>query len=223
MVIHPENTELRRISPEKWESLKKSILEHGVYRPIHVWEQERWALSGNHLLKAIRELVQEGHTLESPSGRGFVPVIFHDVGEKEAKAIFFQTNNTFADWVEDNLSNAIKRYSEIGGDVYGLGFPQGEIEAIMGVVDQAIKETAPIMEKVEELNEQVIQDAVNDPPVEAQRTLTLSEGVYDQLEGVLIDIAKRLNPDWKKGDSFNEAVAALVQIWRERQLSSQVA
>ena len=129
---HPQNEELRAITPERMQSLKDSIVKKGFYEPILVWKKGGFVLAGNQRLKAVKELIEEGYELVTPDGKkNELPVVIEDVDEKMALQILHQANNHHGDWVQQKLLEAIKDAGEMGISVEDLGYTEDYYKQIM--------------------------------------------------------------------------------------------
>lgn len=152
--FHPDNP--RNITRERLDDLKRSIVEKGFYQPILVWTKDNIVLAGNHRLKASLELVEEGFTFVGPGKKkNVLPVVIEDVSEEMAHALLFDTNNAYADWVQDQLKMALADAQGAGRDLKQYGFSDS---AIHNLLDTALRETASIPEPEEEWDEEKEED-----------------------------------------------------------------
>ena len=87
--------------------MKNSIIEKGFYEPILVWTKDNIVLSGNHRVKASRQLLKEGYTFATQVGDNYLPVVYEDCDEATAFSILIETNNHYAHWIEDKLKAAL--------------------------------------------------------------------------------------------------------------------
>lgn len=141
--FHPDNP--RTIKEDRLAALKESIIQRGFYQPILVWKKNSIVLAGNHRLMAVQELIKEGWEFITPDGKlNHLPVVIEDVSKDEAMAILLETNNTYAEWVEDKLSAALKDMEERGHSILSVGFTQAEVD---GLLTKAIKEADDILGK----------------------------------------------------------------------------
>jgi len=125
---HPRNSELRKISDDRFMDLKKSILDKGFYEPILIWKKNI-ILAGNHRVRAIKQLIKEGHTVDSPDGENRLPVVYEDCSEETALAILFESNNHYAEWIDDKLKEALKESDRL--DLKSYGFANHEIDSMV--------------------------------------------------------------------------------------------
>ena len=141
--LHPENP--RTITRERLDSLKKSILKKGFYQPILIWKRNGVVLSGNHRLIAVQELVKEGYLFVSPEGKkNVLPVVIEDCSQDVANAILFETNNSYASWIEEKLMSALDKIDEVALEDYGFSPDQLDtmIKKASLDVDDAIKKAS---------------------------------------------------------------------------------
>jgi ParB-like chromosome segregation protein Spo0J len=152
--FHPQNEELRSITEDRFNDLKKSLVEKGFYEPILVWKKNGFVLAGNQRLKAARELVEEGYEFITPDGKkNELPVVIEDVDEKMATQILHQANNHHGDWVQEKLAQAIKDAESIGIDVTALGYTDEQYKKILKDVERMTKEAdEDLSDKNKELN-----------------------------------------------------------------------
>lgn len=158
--FHPNNP--RTIRPERLEQLKRSITDKGFYQPILVWKKGGIVLAGNHRLLAAQELISEGWSFMAPNGAtDSLPVVIEDVSEEVAQAILFETNNTYAEWVDERLRVAIEEAEELGRDVKSFGFTQDEIDVLL---KDALKDAEDILGNKDDPEE--LEDDLLDPVFE---------------------------------------------------------
>lgn len=69
--VHPLQGELKSLSKENYNKLKKQILKHGITSPLHVWDDGKklWALDGHQRCRAYGAMAQEGYSI------GDVPIV----------------------------------------------------------------------------------------------------------------------------------------------------
>lgn len=129
--FYPQNP--RTIKPERLAELKRSIRSKGFYQPILVWKKNGIVLAGNHRLLAAKELINEGFTFKTQDGKhkNVLPVVIEDVSEEVAKAILFESNNTYAEWIEDKLRQALEDAESSGFDLSAFGFTQEYVDSIL--------------------------------------------------------------------------------------------
>jgi len=210
--IHPENP--RQISKERLDDLKRSIIEKGFYEPILAWKKNGYILSGNHRFMAVKDLVAEGYKFNSPDGEGHVlPVVIVNVSDEKARAILFETNNHYADWVEEKLSQALKQARDSGQDTTAYGFTTEYVDVLLksALTDaENLAYTPPID------GEEYDGDADDIGDREEFDSLILSKPVYEMTTALLTEIAQGMNKRWKPGDSYSEAAQILCQFAREK-------
>ena len=216
--VHPHNP--RKISSDRLNDLKESILKKGFYEPILVWKKGGVVLSGNHRLQAARELVADGYEFVTHDGqKDVLPVVIEDVDYKTAEAILFEANNHYAEWVEDKLKQAIHDAQEHGSDVRDFGFSQKELDKMLKVVskdvDEVLRRTSKDID--EELGPKYTTPEIVSPldysdfkDVEEEFDyLTLPKKSIVKLKTYLTVIAKSLDPSWKNG-SLSDAADVLI-------------
>lgn len=209
--FHPDNP--RTIKPERLEELKRSIRKKGFYQPILVWKKGGIVLAGNHRLLAARELVKEGFEFKAPDGKtNVLPVVIEDVAEEVAEAILFETNNTYAEWVEEKLRKALEDAEAAGVDINQFGFTQDYVDALLKnaakEADEILKESEKGEREIEPVDGTKLREALGEEEFES---IILPKGIYEQLTDILGKIAVALNDDWKPGDSYAQATQALCQ------------
>lgn len=218
--FHPDNEELRSIDPSRWRALKKSILTQGFFEPILIWEKEGYIIAGNHRGKAAQELIAEGHEFDSPVGKNFLPIVKLDCDEKTAQGILLQTNTTYAEFVESALHGALREFKELGGDPEILGFSDIDVDAAL---NEAIKSGEELKEEVESsvgnIDEEPNRGTLTE---EAYGSIVMPIDVHRQFVGILSEIAVRLNPSWRDGDQYSEAIQAMIEVWRSGNFTEEI-
>jgi len=197
----------RTIQPNRLIDLKNSIVSKGFYKPILIWKKNKSTLEGNHRVIACRELVEEGYEFVSPSGeKNVLPIVYEDCSKDEAEQILYESNNSYAEWIEEKLSAAMREAEEAGKDLRAYGFSQDQIDTMLTV---ATKEAEDSVEGGEEDEPREGSDTEVDDDYE---TLVLPRTAYEPLLELLSRIAVSLNPDWEEGDSLEEATLHLVTL-----------
>jgi ParB-like chromosome segregation protein Spo0J len=216
---HPDNP--RTIKIDRLEALKDSIIQKGFYQPILVWKKNGVVLAGNHRLMAVRELIAEGYEFKSPDGKGPVlPVVIEDVEDDVAEAILFETNNSYADWVEDKLRSALEKAEADGHSVIDFGFTQDFVDNLL---NSALKDADDIAKESERDIEPVDADKLASALAEEEfESLILPKASYERLMALLGEVAKTLDKEWIEGDPLAPAVDALCQAAFEADLMSDV-
>ena len=218
LIVHPENP--RDITPQRMDDLKQSMIKKGFYQPILVWNKNYWVLSGNHRLIAARELLKEGYEFKSAGGvKAVLPVVWITADEALAQKILYESNNSYADWIDDKVRESLEEAQEAGKNIRDFGFTQDEVDKLLV---GAIKEAETITESV------TLSPAA--PPagamrkIEAERlgTLVIQKEVCDDLIYLLGDISQKLSPLWVEGDSLSAATQALVQLFHEKKLLDKI-
>lgn len=135
--FYPNNP--RKISLERLNLMKESIQAKGFYEPILVRKKGNIILSGNHRTRAVLEMIDDGYEFTAPDGtKGVLPVVIADVDDETAEAILFETNNHYAEWVEDQLQKALTEANEAGKNISAFGFTQDDIDKyVMKATEEA--------------------------------------------------------------------------------------
>ena len=137
--LHPDNP--REISRERLNDLKESIIKKGFYEPILIWGENNYVLSGNHRLVAIRELIAEGWKINggSLSPVNQLPVVECDCDEATAIAILFETNNRYANWIEEKVREALNAADS--SELKGYGFSSAELDIWIAKAEDEARDT----------------------------------------------------------------------------------
>jgi ParB-like chromosome segregation protein Spo0J len=148
--FHPDNP--RGIDNARMSDLKQSIVNKGFYEPVLIDKAGR-ILSGNHRIKALRELTREGHKLDA----NLVPVVVVDCDDDTARQILFESNNSYAHWIDDQVKSALK---SIDSDLLaGYGFTESELQRYIGKV------TAEVDAFISDVGVDVAPTLVSDAPI----------------------------------------------------------
>jgi hypothetical protein len=142
--FHPENP--RTITRERLDDLKRSIVTKGFYEPMLVWRRDNIVLSGNHRTRAALELIDEGFTFVNPNGdKNSLPVVIEDVTEELAEAILYESNNHYAEWVEQKLAEALAEAKTEGKNLMDFGFTTKQVDDLLAeALKGADKETTEV-------------------------------------------------------------------------------
>lgn len=216
--FHPNNP--RSIRADRLEALKQSIIEKGFYQPILVWSKKNIVLAGNHRLLAAQELLSEGWEFESPRGeRGVLPVVIENVTDSVANQILFETNNTYAEWVEDKLKKALESAEKSGEKLGSYGFTDEEVDKmLLSAVSDAEKITKSIKDDIDEMTDEEIEGKAKPLPEEEFESLMLEKSAYNLLKALLGDISETLDPEWHEAVGYSQAALALVKLADEKHL-----
>jgi hypothetical protein len=211
--LHPNNP--RQISKERLEELKQSIVNKGFYQPILVWKKGGVILAGNHRYLAVMELRREGYVFNSPDGQEDVlPVVIEDVDEKMAQAILFESNNHYAEWVEERLSKALAEAKASGASIDEFGFDPEYVEILLKAAVADANGVIDDNRKIDPVNLDDVAGAIGER--DEFESIVLPKPVYEMTTELLGQIAKGINPEWKPGNSYTESVQALCQFAREK-------
>lgn len=173
--FYPQNP--RTIKPERLAELKRSIRSKGFYQPILVWKKNGIVLAGNHRLLAAKELINEGFTFKTQDGKhkNVLPVVIEDVSEEVAKAILFESNNTYAEWIEDKLRQALEDAESSGFDLSAFGFTQEYVDSILKGAEKdaeaLLKDSNNELDESEKFDPSIDEDAIpeDDAPIVIKR------------------------------------------------------
>lgn len=207
--LHPDNP--RQISKERLQELKKSIVEKGFYQPILVWKKDNIILAGNHRYMAVKELIREGYEFNSKTDKHVLPVVIEDVDDVTAEAILFETNNHYAEWIDEKLAEALVTARDAGRDIGAFGFDPEHVDVLLKTALSDAESITGGERKIDPVDYSEISGAVIGESDEFE-SIVLPKPVYEQVVELLGQIAKGLNAEWKEGDSLAEASQALVQF-----------
>lgn len=90
--IKPFQGELKSLSRESYEKLKKSIIRHGIHMPIHVWENENilYTIDGHQRIRTFSQMEIEGYSIPN------VPIVkINAPNIQEAKRILLTTASIY--------------------------------------------------------------------------------------------------------------------------------
>lgn len=147
--LHPDNP--RTINPGRMRDLKASIIAKGFYEPILVWKSGGYVLSGNHRLKAIRELMSEGWKIGEGANTGKLPVVMIDEAEDVATQILFETNNRYAEWIDDRVRQALADADDETRK--GFGFTDAEVDLYLrDAIDSANETLAELESSMDDID-----------------------------------------------------------------------
>lgn len=198
--LHPENP--RTITRERLDSLKKSILKKGFYQPILIWKRNGVVLSGNHRLIAVKELQEEGYTFHLPSGeKNVLPVVIEECSQEIAEAILFETNNSYASWIEEKLMSALDKVDEIALEDYGFSPEQLDSmirKASLDVDKELEKARKEIGEVIPEKIEPKFLVGEDDVPVEPKKVVVREGDIWNLGDHKLLCGDSTLIDNYKK-------------------------
>lgn len=219
----------RTIARERLDQLKESIKTKGFYQPILVWRSTKkknhnTVLAGNHRLLAVRELIEEGFEFTHGKDANVLPVVYESVTDEEARAILFDSNNTYANWVDEKLRTALKDCTT--KQISNYGFTPEYVDTLLknAIADadkvtedlETEREMAPVM--LDKLGAGIGEDTT--------AVIVLNRDVFDSFNQMIAPLAKRLNKNWRVGDNLSEATYVLVEAIQEtgliKKLLSQV-
>ena len=130
--ISPLQGELKSLSKENYEKLKKQILKHGITSPIHVWDDGKklWALDGHQRCRAYGAMVQEGHNIpdvpivriDAPDVKAAKQILLglaSQFGKVESEGLFEFLNDSGLEWTE---AKELLSFPEINLDKFEAEF-----------------------------------------------------------------------------------------------------
>ena len=116
----------RKILPQKFKALKKSIEEFGILEPIVVNKQTDYTIVGGHMrFKAAQEL-----------GYQKIPCIVIDVDEEREKVLNLALNNIKGDFDRKKLQDVIRDVMNFELDLDLTGFRFDELQNLAGTTDE---------------------------------------------------------------------------------------
>lgn len=212
--FHPDNHELRSITANSLECLKTSLVEKGFYEPI-VITKENVILSGNQRVRAALELIDDGWTIGTKKRPNKIPVVILDVDDERAKEILIGSNVHHGDWIEEALAEAMTTFK----NPMLVGFSHEELDRLMAIAEKEVIDAQ--RDDLSEVGD--ISDAPEKAtPVEPMDSLTLPQSTMKNLKGILGKIAKSLNTDWTRKDSYAYATQVLCQAINESGLLEEI-
>lgn len=219
--FHPKNP--RTIEPDRLEALKDSLIKKGFYQPILVWKKGGVVLAGNHRLMAAKQLVKEGWEFVSPDGKkNVLPVVIEDVDAEVAEAILFETNNTYAHWIEEKLAMAIQEAEAAGRPLKGYGFEDNEVDRLLKAALEDAERTTEVAAHERKASEKEVELPDELADVVEFESLILPKPQYKRLKALLVTISKIMVPEWHDGDSLAESVDALVEAAEDVKITEHI-
>ena len=206
--LHPDNP--REISRERLNDLKESIIKKGFYEPILIWGENNYVLSGNHRLVAIRELIAEGWKINggSLSPVNQLPVVECDCDEATAIAILFETNNRYANWIEEKVREALNAADS--SELKGYGFSSAELDIWIAKAEDEARDTMSAIydddsSEYDLPDERPAPDAkprekLSSSEYAEQKALVLPQLIYNKLLRLLTLFAAQNDLKIKEGD-----------------------
>lgn len=168
LLPYPNNP--RTISRDRLDLMKRSIVEKGFYEPILVHKRDKTVLAGNHRLQAVKELMAEGYAFTNHLGETDVlPVVEEDVSDEVALGILLETNNHYAEWVDELLQRTLAEAKEAGLSMDAFGFTQAQLD---GFIFKAIEESKTTVVGEHERTRTALTDEDDIPEVEVSRVAT---------------------------------------------------
>lgn len=100
--------ELKKLTKENKDKLKKSILKYGFAMPLFIWKDNNYILDGTQRIKVIIELLKEGHTLETEDKLPIVEIEAKD--KKEAAELILTISNQYGKITDEGLDWFIEEF-----------------------------------------------------------------------------------------------------------------
>lgn len=132
--LNPSAYNPRKITPEKFESLKESIRQDGFLEPLVIQKKGKNVIGGHQRIKAVKEICVED-CIATPD----LPCIVLDVDDKAAKRINIKLNKIQGEFEERLLG-------ELLVDIIDLNFPPVEEFALLGFADQEAEKFIRLIE-----------------------------------------------------------------------------
>ena len=128
LTLHPENPNHGDV-----EAIANSIRVNGFYEPVIVQASTGYVISGNHRVKAARQL-----------GLETVPVIYLDVDDTAARRILLASNATAQKAVVSDLAVArvLNLIADEDSAVTGVGYDTDEVEDYLAILAHTDNEEA---------------------------------------------------------------------------------
>lgn len=99
---------LKRITPQNLERLKRSIVTKGIISPIYIWADHNFILDGHQRITAIKSLISEGYTLSENK----LPYLEVEAAtEKEAAEMVLLFAARYGDITEIGITEFIERFN----------------------------------------------------------------------------------------------------------------
>lgn len=185
-------------------------------------------LSGNHRLLAVKELLSEGWEFIGPDGaKDVLPVVVENVSEEIATAMLFETNNSYADWIDEKLKTALQEAEEGGHNILDYGFTQDWVDNLL---KDAMKDAGDILgdangaEIDKEMSDAELApvDRSGEPETAKHKELMLSGAAYNRLAVIITEISVIISSSWKDGDSHDAAVDVLCDAIADKKLIKHI-
>lgn len=198
--------DLKSISREALDKLRTSILTYGIIYPFHAWRDKTgkvWIVDAHQRTKAVRELLEAGHTCDK------IPTTFIEAkSKKDAAEKLLILNSKYAKITEDGLENFVFE-NEL--DLTSLDD--------MLDIDIEISEIAEAMEKVDKIEDneelKLPQSVQVEPPKEyilimAEPNSVEWEDLRDKLKLKMVR-----KGGYKKGSPLDEIGIERVLTWAD--------
>lgn len=206
----------RMITADRMRDLKLSIVHKGFYEPILV-TKKKVVLSGNHRVLAARQLIEEGFIFKSMAGDNMLPVVIEDVSDEVAEAIIFDTNNSYADWVEEKLQAALLEAQAAGKNLREFGFTD---DAIQDLLKTSLKECETMAEREGKDYDTTKAEPKEDdrapvPESDALEAWLLPVELHGRLIDVFMKMDKAFNPHRGPNDSVYPTVEKFCDVFEQ--------
>jgi len=131
--LRPLQGDLKSLSDENYEKLKRSILEHGFSFPFFVWKNKGklFVLDGHQRDKVLPRLRAEGYAIPP------LPVAYIEAAnEKEARKKILLLTSEYGHMTDESLVQFLKDSDLTLADLTGtVALPAVDIEALLAAVD----------------------------------------------------------------------------------------
>ena len=122
---------LKELSEDEFEKLKRSILKYGFSFPVFVWQE--FMMDGHQRIFTVNKLLQEGYAI------GNIPVVEIEARDKtEAAEKLLVLDSRYAKITEDGLSEfANEKDLDFGALVDDLELPDFDMDGFLDNIDNA--------------------------------------------------------------------------------------
>lgn len=132
---------LKILSDENYNKLKKSILKHGFCFPLFIWENKDdgkiYCLDGNQRIKTLNRMKEEGYSIPQ------VPVIFLDANDYEdAKEKLAAAASQYGKFTEEGVASF---FADMDFDIGAIEIPFLDFSKVIGM-DELPPQTVTVSE-----------------------------------------------------------------------------
>jgi DNA modification methylase len=141
---------LKKLTKENLEKLKKSIIQFGWVAPVFVWNGN-YIIDGHGRLKALRELIKEGYTI------GKIPVVdIYAETKEEAGRILLAINSHYQQITEEGIQEFISNFSINIEELNDFVLTDIDLEGFLKEATKKEEDEAEDEDEVPEVNEEPI-------------------------------------------------------------------